>query len=102
MFSEHYEGTYHRLVDLSEPKAMKNQVLVNKSVFTLGTGGWGEWFNNSDHPQTKWLLRDIELVPSVSHGLKNVTGSFYLPLRRPYTFLASKAHLLHVLNTNYT
>lgn len=67
----------------------------------LGTGGWGDWFNNSQHPQTKWLLRDIELVPTLAEGLSNVSDSYFLPFLRPYTFLASKAEMQYELRNKY-
>lgn len=74
----------------------------NFRVGSLTTGGWGKWFNESEHEQTKWLLRDIELVPNTTQGLKNVTGSYYLPMFRSYAFLAGRMQMEYVVMTNYT
>ncbi|KAK6621468.1 hypothetical protein RUM44_001275 [Polyplax serrata] len=77
-------------------------VKMNFRVGTLSTAGWDTWFNNSEHEKTKWLLRDIELVPTATQGLKNVSNSFYLPMFRPYAFLAGRAQMEYIVQANYT
>lgn len=71
-------------------------------IHSSGTAGWDTWFNNSDHEKTKWLLRDVELVPNTTQGLKNVSNSFYLPMFRPYAFLAGRAQMEYIVQANYT
>ncbi|KAJ3639554.1 hypothetical protein Zmor_002908 [Zophobas morio] len=67
-------------------------------IGTLDKGGWQYWFENSSDPVTTKLLKNIDLVPDVHSGLKNITKAFFWP----YAFMGSKAQLDYIVRTNFT
>ncbi|XP_031348266.1 ionotropic receptor 21a [Photinus pyralis] len=67
-------------------------------IGTLDKGGWEYWFENSSDPYTTKLLRQVDYVPTVADGIKNITSAFFWS----YAFLGSRAELDYVVRTNYT
>lgn len=60
--------------------------------------GWQYWFTNSTDPDTRKLLKSLELVEDVDEGLRNVTQAFFWG----YAFLGSRSQLEFLVQNNMT
>ncbi|XP_022114963.2 ionotropic receptor 21a [Pieris rapae] len=67
-------------------------------VGTLERGGWERWFLNSSDQATRKLLKNLEFVPDIETGIRNVTKAFFWP----YAFLGSRAELEYLIQSNYS
>ncbi|XP_045524601.1 ionotropic receptor 21a [Pieris brassicae] len=67
-------------------------------VGTLERGGWERWFVNSSDRATRKLLKNLEFVPDIETGIRNVTKAFFWP----YAFLGSKAELEYLVQSNFS
>lgn len=73
----------------------------NTDFFILFISDKGEWpylFLNSSDAGAEILLSNLDLVPDIQSGLKNVSKSFFWK----YAFLGSRAQLDYVVRTNFT
>nr|AXF48837.1 ionotropic receptor IR6 [Lobesia botrana] len=68
-------------------------------IGTLDRGGWEKWFLNSSDPNTRKLLKNLQLVEDVPSGIRNTTKAFFL---LPFAFLGSKAELEYIIQSNFT
>ncbi|KAG5881915.1 hypothetical protein JTB14_007112 [Gonioctena quinquepunctata] len=67
-------------------------------IGVLDKGEWANFFSNSSDVATEKLLKNMELVPNVASGLKNVTKSFFWN----YAFLGSREELDYIIKANKT
>ncbi|XP_043473600.1 ionotropic receptor 21a isoform X2 [Leptopilina heterotoma] len=82
------------------PPAIESaQQLLKKHyrISTLDHDGWEKWFTseNMEDQIAKNLLKSVELVPSVSEGVKNASRAFFWP----YAFLGSRTALEYSVQT---
>ncbi|KAL3270486.1 hypothetical protein HHI36_021029 [Cryptolaemus montrouzieri] len=66
-------------------------------IGTLDKGGWVNRFSNSTDPVVEKLMAEVDLVPTIEEGIKNVTKAFFWP----YAFLGSKANLDYYIRTKF-
>lgn len=76
-----------------------NQLISGRyQVGTLDKGGWQYWFENSTDTASEKLFKNMEYVPDVRSGLKNITSAFFWP----YAFLGSRDQLNYIVKTNFS
>lgn len=66
--------------------------------FSAAKDGWQYWFTNSSHPQTRKLLKNLELVANIEEGLGNVTSAWIWG----YAFLGSRTQLEYIVHNNFS
>lgn len=64
----------------------------------LNKGGWPQWFENVSDFTSEKLLENVDYVPDVESGLKNVTKAFFWP----YALLGSREELTYIVKTNFS
>lgn len=69
-----------------------------KFKIKIAKDGWQYWFTNSSHPQTRKLLKNLELVANIEEGLSNVTKAFFWG----YAFLGSRSQLQFIVQNNFS
>ncbi|GJQ67070.1 hypothetical protein Trydic_g21960 [Trypoxylus dichotomus] len=67
-------------------------------IGTLDKGGWSFWFKNCTDLASQRLVENLELLPNIESGLRNITKAFFWP----YAFLGSRAQLDYIVQTNFT
>ncbi|XP_024936966.1 ionotropic receptor 21a isoform X2 [Cephus cinctus] len=83
------------------PTAMETVEQLLRYRYRIGTldhDGWEKWFEDIDDPMAQKLLKNIECIPSVEDGVRNVSRAYFWP----YAFLGSKTLLEYIVQANFT
>ncbi|XP_051156370.1 ionotropic receptor 21a isoform X2 [Leptopilina boulardi] len=97
-----YTGSVIAFITIPDyPPAIESAAhLVKKRyrIATLDRDGWEKWFTseNMEDSVAKNLLKSVELVPSISDGVRNASRAFFWP----YAFLGSRTALEYSVQTN--
>ncbi|XP_017776455.1 PREDICTED: ionotropic receptor 21a [Nicrophorus vespilloides] len=67
-------------------------------IGTLDKGGWQNMLVNSTDKYTKKIFKNMEFLPNVESGFKNITKAFFWP----YAFLGSESELNYIVRNNFS